>query len=562
MAKRKPESSSDADAVTGESSGSPNNDLEGPNNKRPRRKDPIKADDATPSPEGPKKSAAPKYGTKEYWEARYKAHLPGVVVKPWNQNESNVEVDNNMKNSEGSNEDPSKDETSYVVDGVVLSKEALKPGHEWYFTYDELRPLILPLILGDVDNEVNPDEFNEDQESWVEEEEDEGGDGDSDDGGGGDDENEEQPKCDKEKAIPDGGEGENEEQAKSDKETASPGDKNQHLNPTNESAENDSEELNDGTDLLAAVEAIKKPKKVLEVGCGDAPLGTALVSDLTSMQSETGFGPRHVVQEVTCIDYSETVVLNLSEKFWIEKKKKEQEQEQKQSSSAKDDTLQQSQNADDNLEPSFRALDARSLPFSSNRYDLILEKGTLDAMLSDENVGLANCIKIVKEMARVTSDGGAILIVSHLNANETKGMNWLEDVVFRGLKEEFLERQELKAEAKLAKETEEDENEKEYVWSVGVHGGDGKFLDANGEEIEGDVGDAIPIYGPAVYVVRKKGVPASIARELFGKKKKGASPEGEEAKEEEAGQDKEEDDSDEEEVYEMPPVKLDFLTYD
>ena len=39
----------------------------------------------------------------------------------------------------------------------------------------------------------------------------------------------------------------------------------------------------------------------------------------------------------------------------------------------------------------------------------------LDAMLSDTEEGLSNCAQIVKEMARVTNEGGAILIVSHLN---------------------------------------------------------------------------------------------------------------------------------------------------
>ncbi len=59
-----------------------------------------------------------------------------------------------------------------------------------------------------------------------------------------------------------------------------------------------------------------------------------------------------------------------------------------------------------------------------------------------------------------------------------------------------------------------------------------------------------------MYIIQKKVVPASIARELFSKKKKGGSAEGEgdNTKYEATNED------DEENV--MPPVKLEFLTYE
>merc|ERR1712238_634778 len=131
------------------------------------------------------------------------------------------------------------------------------------------------------------------------------------------------------------------------------------------------------------------------------PLGTSLAIDVMTMQSTAEFGAKSLVEEVTCVDYSEIVVQSL-----IDRQRREQEQAQSTSS-----------NAGQKLQPTFQALDARSLPYAPNTYDLILEKGTLDAMLSDNEEGLSNCAQIVKEMARVTSDGGAILIVSHLNAN-------------------------------------------------------------------------------------------------------------------------------------------------
>mmetsp|Transcript_3274 Transcript_3274/g.6179 ORF Transcript_3274/g.6179 Transcript_3274/m.6179 type:complete len:565 (-) Transcript_3274:367-2061(-) len=505
---------------------------------------------------------APKYGSKEYWEARYKSHLPGVVVTPEEANGSSA--------SKPSNEDIEKyentntGEASYVLDGQALSKEATKPGHEWYFSYDELRPLILPLILGNPDNEIVEGEFDDDEDCWVEEEE-ECDDDDEGEGKGKED-------CEKESFV-DGDASENESHRKendsnnkqptSDEGKAGANKACADSDAKSESAQEDIEEAKydckADLSLLDTDATKRRPKKVLEVGCGDMPLGTSLASELTSMQHDTGLDAKLVVDEVTCIDYSEIVVQSL-----INEQNKEQEKEQS--------TLAKKDNVNNGIQPTFAALDARSLPYASNTYDLILEKGTLDAMLSDAEEGLSNCVKIVKEMARVTNEGGAILIVSHLNANESKGVGWLEDVVFRGLKDEFHERHKKllnkeKNDSNQKKTSEvsddADDEEREYVWSVEVHGGEGKVLDANGEEIEGDAVDenTVPIYGPAVYIVRKKGVPASIARELFGKKKKeNNSEEGD--KEEDGAKKEEEQIDDDEDLMEMPPVKLEFMTYE
>ena len=454
------------------------------------------------------KEPTPTYGTKEYWEARYKSHnLPAEVTV---------------------------NENSYVLDGVLLSKDALRAGHEWYFTYDELRPILLPLILGKLDNEVDASDYNnndDDAESWIEEEEDDA------------DEVEEYEEDDQED------ENHSEEDNIDDNKQSTCCEKESEHENAQKDTEDDTHA--DKQEHYQADTSIK-PKRVLEIGCGDKPLGTALVSDLLSMQLSM------VVGQVTCIDYSEVVVKSLIE----QQKKEEREQDHNCSTSAKDEDAQHESSDTNQLKPNFQALDARSLPFESNTWDLILEKGTLDAMLSDDNEGVHNCIKIVKEMARLTSEGGAILIVSHLNANEPKGMGWLEDVVFCGLKNEFMERRR-KGKEKMKSnnngKSEEDEK-KEYVWSVEVHGGEGKFLDVNGDEIENPDNDAIQIYGPAVYVIRKKSVPASVALDLFGKKKE--DEEKDKAGEEGMKEVSDEDISHEEkELMEMPPVKLEFISY-
>lgn len=464
------------------------------------------------------KLPAPKYGSREYWDARYKSHA--------SFDEKLLAVDDSAVDADGD---------GCVVDGIVLSREAMKPGHEWYFSYDELRPLIMPLILGNDDVVGSEYDDDGDAESWVEEEEGDG-DGDGDDGERTDDDED----GDDDSIIAEdesGGTGVT-LQSRFEKKPDNP----------NEAMERPSSDSNGHGELSGHTEHV--PKRVLEVGCGDTPLGASLATDLISMHADMGIDARALVGEITCIDYSYIVVQKLNG----------QGSDEHESHPSNDASIW---NKIEKLRPNYQAIDARSLPFSSNTYDLVLEKGTLDAMLSDDEEGLSNCIRIVKEMARVTSDGGAILIVSHLNANDPKGMSWLEDVVFNGLKNEFLERRQLNRDRNASRAKSLDEktkartsendieyngDEKEYVWSVEVHGGGSQHLDANGEEVDDSDEDAV--YGPAVYILKKKSVPASIAKELFGKKKGGRAKEDVGKNEAEI------------ELVEMPPVKLTFMTYD
>ena len=105
----------------------------------------------------------PQYGSKEYWEARYKSHLP----------DADVQQVSRQSDDEAGTTNTGNQEEKYVLDGVELSKEAINAGHAWYFTYDELRPLILPLIFGGDGDEDVEDEYDNDDDgdSWVEEEE-------------------------------------------------------------------------------------------------------------------------------------------------------------------------------------------------------------------------------------------------------------------------------------------------------------------------------------------------------------------------------------------------------
>ena len=399
----------------------------------------------------------PNYGTKDYWEDRYRTG---------------------------------------VDDG---SPEA---GHCWYFSYSELRSLVLPLLLGSENHELCQDDLetdDDDVEEWVVEGEDEEDDRDEwvdaegaesetsgatseprKQAGGG------EPKLD-DTAHEDGGEEEDGEDEDEDEQE----DKHEQ------------EEFN----LDSAQNSI--PKKVLEIGCGDVPMGSDLVDDLISMQSQSTKSAESVVDEVTCIDYSETVVQKLIK-------------EHKGGSS-------QCKKSNNTLEVQYEIMDARKLPYDANSYDLIFEKGTMDAMLSDASEGVENCIQIVREMARVCSLGGSILIVSHLNANDPKGMGWLRDVVIRGLEREFQQRN-------CSKAPSSDDDAKEFVWFVSVNGGEGDVVDDEAEEL-----GFRSTYGPAVYILTKKTITKSLALELYGK------PRG--------------DGSKEPVLDKLPPVKIEFVTH-
>lgn len=227
-------------------------------------------------------AATPSYGTKEYWDSRYANHT--------NEEKITQQKDCDTKNT------------------IEDEPEA---HHAWYFTYEELSPLILPLIehCNDYDK------------------------------------------------------------------------KNQGNNST------DDENAGGGV-------------TVLEIGCGDVPMGPDLLAEAGAK-----------LRQIICCDYSSVCIDALLHHHALDNK------------NPNDDKLQ------------YTTADARKMPqYADRSMDVILDKGTLDAMLSDEKDGKRNSIAIVQECARVLRIGsGGMLIVSHLNANNIKGMDWLQSVVFEGL---------------------------------------------------------------------------------------------------------------------------------
>ncbi len=89
------------------------------------------------------------------------------------------------------------------------------------------------------------------------------------------------------------------------------------------------------------------------------------------------------VRRIVCFDYSETVIDALL--------KKQQEEES------------QSKNR---LSVEYKVHDARDLPYSDREFHVVIDKGTLDAMLSHKEDGKDNCIKILSESARILEENG------------------------------------------------------------------------------------------------------------------------------------------------------------
>ena len=353
-------------------------------------------------------------------------------------------------------------EQRYSRETVDSSEDHPSPFHSWYFSYEEMRPLLLPLIVGTeladaillnssvpgasdgaatkqkqqpeaqsvssskeedkaVSSETQADEVKEENAEHT----------------GTNMKDEDQ--------VRDEYNDEDEEERASDDEIS--GDCSEAEGEFEEAYSDEEDADDDETDVIRAPLS-NSPVAILEVGCGDVPMGTGLVMDL----------PSEHVGRVVCIDYSASVIQKMEDQYGTKsepdtKKRKTNNTEQESSV----------QHTSSQLE--FEKVDARKMPYADDTFHMVMEKGTLDAMLSDRESGSSNCQQIIRECARVVKTGGVIVLVSHLNAFDPSGIDWMEDVVFGGLKS---------CDASS--------------WSIEVHGNDG--------------GDEPP--GPAVYVIHKK----------------------------------------------------------
>jgi SAM-dependent methyltransferase len=116
------------------------------------------------------------------------------------------------------------------------------------------------------------------------------------------------------------------------------------------------------------------------------PLGKDLALELSNMEEMTGAKADKVVKEIVCCDYSPTVIRLCKDNQRL--------------------AANRMPNNYKSLLVDYVTEDARKLQYLDCCFDLVLEKGTLDAMLSDTETGVDSCIRIMAESARVLKEGG------------------------------------------------------------------------------------------------------------------------------------------------------------
>lgn len=293
-----------------------------------------------------KKKGPPPYGSQEYWEERYQKHR-------------RLE-----KKSNGNN-------------GTDNSSDAL-PYHAWYFSYSELSPLILPLILGGRDEgfELMGGFLKEDAEEIgnTETAENEPVERDSEPV-----ETSNNVQASSSTCV----DGESNHDDAADDEQGSEHNQEEYEEVYDEDEEDEEEEMGEREGL-----AINGAISILEIGCGDMPLGRDLSMELTALEDTTGAKAGNIVEKIVCCDYSPAVIDLCKE------------------NQRRDMQLAASENRKGVLTVDYITADARKLQYPDSSFHLVLEKGTLDAMLSDREDGESNCVKVVAESARVLKEGG------------------------------------------------------------------------------------------------------------------------------------------------------------
>ena len=253
----------------------------------------------------------PKYGSQKYWEERYK-----------------------RMESPQAKEDGKKPE------------HQPDPLHAWYFDYEELAPLLLPLILGEMGGEEGEKEQQE----------------------GGNEYGHDSRNSRESESILDDEDGQTTDDMEKIEEV--------------EEEEEEEERPNKRVGL-----AKNGPIAILEVGCGDVPLGRDVIKNVQDLESVAGVEATKILKKVVCIDYSPTVVETMK-------------QQEKESFYSTQDNINGVTKYSAVVPLFYEIVDARKMPYEDESFDLILEKGTLDAMLSDTEVGADNCRSIVSECAR------------------------------------------------------------------------------------------------------------------------------------------------------------------
>ena len=230
-------------------------------------------------------SNPPSYGSQLYWETRYKTFFDTCHAAQENQDANEASAVQNQS--------------------IIHVKEAPEPGHPWYFTYDELKPLLFPLVI-----------MNNITQQRIEK-------------------------------------------------------------PSTQEGLLLKTENHDTQDIYTKHVQCHGSTNILEIGCGDVPLGIDLFRDIQRHYQETTACETNY--RITCFDYSASVIQHLNTRLELEK--------------------EIFNKALIHLE--FKVHDATDLPYKDNVFSVIIDKGTIDARMSDMDSGCNDCVKMVYEAARL-----------------------------------------------------------------------------------------------------------------------------------------------------------------
>jgi ubiquinone/menaquinone biosynthesis C-methylase UbiE len=125
-----------------------------------------------------------------------------------------------------------------------------------------------------------------------------------------------------------------------------------------------------------------KDNVILNTGCGNSDIGEKM------WEEDIG--------KIINIDYSESAIRYMQERF------------NSIFSDCKSPPLE-------NI--SYLHMDARKMLFEDEKFDLILDKGTMDAVLLSDN-GISPAIELARECYRVLKKGGHLIVVSHSTPQE------------------------------------------------------------------------------------------------------------------------------------------------
>ena len=157
--------------------------------------------------------------------------------------------------------------------------------------------------------------------------------------------------------------------------------------------------------LSSAILALRRAKRrrldVLVLGCGSSPLGE-------DVRASVGWPWPWAAPNVTSVDISEGVVRQMSARLASSR-------------------LRRGAHA-------YLAADARSLPLPAAQFDLVVDKGTINAMLADRgyrraarmarrDLVLGDALRVVAEARRLLRPGGLFVLVSGTDKRKLLGLD-------------------------------------------------------------------------------------------------------------------------------------------